>query len=193
MANNLPENRLIALAELLFMPMVFYVLVQWGKMDSWQSKVLWLMIFALIQNEFLSVRTSYRIYTVTLYLFDLVSLVVYIVCIDALAKKNTIIGYDPKFWIFISILWAGYAIWDFKMAILEENVEMKKKYKEWCRNMILFFILTLLCGVGIVLMAQGKVNQNTMYAIYILQAIPFSLILWSLTWWIRDLSSAFEG
>jgi len=193
MDNKNSESRLVALAELLFMPMAFYVLIQWDKMDTWQGKVLWLMIFALVQNEFLSIRNSYRMYTASLYLLDLGSLAVYVMCLDALTQNNSIMGYDPKFWIYLSILWAGYALWDFRMISINEEPQMKAKYKEWGRIMILFFGMTLLCGIVLITIAKDNVKPIPMYIIYILQFIPFSFIIWSLSWWIRDLSTALKG
>jgi hypothetical protein len=188
--NEYSASRLIALAELLFMPMIFYILTQWEKMNSWQSKILWFMIFALVQNEFLSVRTSYRMYTAPLYLLDLLSLIMYVFCIDALANENSVLGYNPIFWIYISVLWAGYAVWDFRMNSLENNDQMKIKYKEWGRLMVLFFIITLLCGLGLILLSNVNNSQTSIfYALYILQLIPFGFILWALTWWIRDLKT----
>lgn len=189
MVENSSNNRLIALAELLFMPMLFYVLTRWSEIDTWQGKVLWFAVFALIQNEFLSVRESYPFYNIKLYLLDLISVIVYVISIDLLTKTNSIIGYNPLFWVLISILWLGYGLWDFLMLSQETVPEKKEKFKQWGRTMLLFFFITLLCGLGLL----STVNQPTLpdnkYLIYILQFIPFCFVVWAVALWLKDLDS----
>lgn len=193
MPNNNSGNRLIPLAELTFMPMVFYVLTQWDKIHTWQGIALWFMIFALVQNEYLSVRGSFPKYNPWLYLLDLSSLFIYVVGLEKLTTNDPVIGYDPKFWVVLSLLWLGYALWDFLMVPHEEDPQKKEQLKRWGITMILFFVITLLCGIGLSsVVAEQTLPNSNKYIIYILQLIPICFIFWSLFLWIKDLRSTFR-
>lgn len=196
MSDNIPENRLIKLAELLFMPMVFYILTQWDKVQTWQGKVLWFLVFILVQNECLSVKDSYRKYSVWLYLCDFLSLFMYLFALKALTKSNPAIGYDPKFWIYLSVLWLGYAFWDFIMSSREEDQQTKEKLKLWGKLMILAFVVTMVCGLGLsiaIAQPESLSNKTIMSFLYICQFIPLCFILWSLYCWFKDMGVNFRN
>lgn len=85
---NSEKNQLYRLVELLFVPMAFYVLTQFDKIDTWQRGVLWFVVFALVQNEYLSIIISKAKYNIWLYLLEPRKPVRILVCIESTCKTS---------------------------------------------------------------------------------------------------------
>ena len=96
---------LTSLADMLYVPMLFYVLTQWEKIKTVPARLLWFGLFVLIKNELMSVRDSYRVYSVGLYLLDFGSLLTCLFGVDALTRDIKPFRYDPEFWYFLAVLW----------------------------------------------------------------------------------------
>jgi len=185
MDTNSEKNPLYTLVELLFMPMAFYVLTQLSKVDSLQKGVGWFIVFIMVQNEYFSIKDSSPKYNIRLYLSDIWSIFMYWFALNAVTKSNPVIGYDPLFWIYLSGIWFGYAIWDWVMIYHEESSHKKEDYRRWRNNMFICFIITLLCGVA--LLSIQPTAQPNIYVLCVLQLLPLGCVFWALVgWWLRS-------
>ena len=185
MSDNEKQSHLFLLVELLFMPMTFYVLSQFDKITTWKQGLLWCVIFALIQNEYVSIKDSSPKYNIFLYLLDLLSLFVYLFALRSIFKFEEIIGYDPLFWVYLSVLWLSYGIWDWIMVFHEKDPPKKDDYKRWRNGMIICFLITILCGLALFSISIQPASIPNMVIISILQILPFGCVVWSLCgWWL---------
>lgn len=186
MCDDGKENQIHTLVELLFMPMAFYTFTQLDKVDSVQKGIGWFIVFILIQNEYFSIKDSVPKYNIWLYFSDSISVFVYWFALKALMKPNPVIGYDPWFWICISVLWLGYAIWDWIMMYRGKSSHEKEDYRRWRNSMFICFSVTLLCGLALVSIQPTAQPNN--YILYVLQLLPLGCVFWALVgWWLKTL------
>ena len=183
-------KQLANMADILFLPMLFYILTQWDKIHHWQGKILWGALFIIVQNELFSVRESYKDYNVLLYFLDLSSLLFVLFAISSLSESKSPLGYDPEFWFFIAALWLVYSLWDFVMAFKTPDGDFKRDLKRWGRWMLLFSALTVLCAFGIIT-NESNTSSDGKLLIFIIQIIPFAIILWVVFQWIHDMQGRF--
>lgn len=141
------QRLLTSLADMLYVPMLFYVLTQWEKIKTVPARLLWFGLFVLIKNELMSVRDSYRVYSVGLYLLDFGSLLTCLFAVDALTRDIKPFRYDPEFWYFLAVLWALYATWDIMMFYKEEAPSYRKQLKVWTLYMVSASCMTLICAM----------------------------------------------
>jgi hypothetical protein len=191
MSNNEKQSQLFSLVDLLYMPMAFYVLVLFDKIDSPLRGVLWLIIFALVQNEYISIKSTSPKYNLLLYLSDIISLFVYLLALRAIFKSNTPtqsnIGYDPMFWIFLSFLWLSYAIWNCVMIYHEHDHRKKAAWKRWRNGMFICFSITILCGVALFNIINIPISPPISIITTILQVLLFGCVAWALGgWWLKE-------
>lgn len=187
MSNNNKQSQLFSLVELLYVPMAFYVLVQFDKIDSPLQCGLWLVIFALVQNEYLSIKESGPKYNIWLYLSDIISLFVYLFALKAIFMPQAGIGYNPWFWIHLSILWLSYAVWDWIMIYHEQNPNNKDDLRRWRSGMVVCFFITILCGSSLIIIVKLPTSPPIAYITTILQVMLFGCVGWALVgWWLRD-------
>lgn len=171
--------------DMLFTIALFYALVQWVYLESWQSKALWVSLILIILNEQVSVRASYDVYNIFIYMLDLVSLFLYIIALKALLADNPIFGYEPSFWIAVGFLWLFYAIWDYVMMPFADD-NAKKNLRKWAANMIFAFILTLI-SYGVMIFFPLYFNGLVLsYGLIAAQVLAFVIILWALYLWNKD-------
>lgn len=191
MMDKCSEDRLSALSKLLFMPMAFYILTQWDKIHTWQGIIGWVVFFFLVQIESLSVSKSFDNYSLSLYLCDLLSLSMYILGLGALTKANPnpLIGYDPMFWIYLSIIYFGYACWNFLMSSRAANPQTSKSLKFLGWIMILVCIVILFCGLHLFSIVSQPTLPSNQYILYIIQIIPLLIIVGTLLYWFADFDS----
>jgi len=191
MGKIISDNRLTVLAKLLFMPMAFYILIQWDKISTWQSMIGWFVFFFLVQIECLSVDKSLATYSLPLYLFDLLSLSMYVLGLGTLTKTNPspIIGYDPMFWICLSIIYFGYAGWNFLMSSRATDPQTKKSLKFLGWIMILVCIIILFCGLFLLSIVSQPTLAPNNYILYIIQLIPLCIIIGTVVYWFMDFDS----
>lgn len=175
--------------ELIFMPMAFYIFTQLDKIDSWQKTIGWIVVFVLIQNEYFSIKDASPKYNSLLRIPDYISIFVYWFAIQAITKSNPTIpaiGYDPVFWIYISVLWFAYAIWDWIMMYHEKSSYEKKDYRRWRSYMFICFLVTLPCGIA--LLSIQPTEPSNMVILSILQILPLGCVVLALSaWWIEAL------
>ena len=186
------RQNLSALADILFMPVLFYVMTQWGQVYSWQGMVLWFVLLMIIYNEMMSVRESYSVYSISIYTLDLFSLFVYVVAVNALTKKDPYIGYSPTYWIAIGSLWIFYGVWDFIM-INNVGENDKSDYRKWGYQMILSALITFVC-YWIIVQTRGHFDTKfKWYLCQIAQVCALGLICRAICLWIRDRHKWFKG
>ncbi len=183
MAND--KKNLKTMADILFMPMLFYVLTRWGDMGSLSGKILWVALLMFVYNEMMSVRESYAVYQVSIYILDLFSLFIYVLALDALSDANAYIGYDPTFWLAISGLWLNYALWDLFMSKLVKKPD-SFKYKTWSSCMFCFSITTFFCYLLISYTSSKLTIPLYKNIYYVSLLIALSMILWALYMWISE-------
>lgn len=187
MNDNEKQSPLFALVEMLYIPMSFYVLLQFDKIDSPLKGALWLVIFALVQNEYHSIKQSSPKYNLWLYLSDIMSLFVYLFALKAIFKLQAILGYDPKFWIYLSFLWLSYGIWDWIMVYHEKDPQKRPQWRRWRNGMLVCFGITFLCGCALFNMVNIPISPPIKFISNILHILLFSCVAWSLGgWWLRE-------
>ena len=186
------NQNLKTMADILFMPVLFYVLTKWGDIDSIQGRFLWVALLMIVYNEMMSVRESYVVYQVSIYTLDLFSLFIFVVALDALSDNSSPIGYNPTFWLAISGLWLNYAVWDILMSKLVDK-KNASDFLVWASCMICFSFLNLFCYF-VILFTFDKISIPLYKNINIVaQLISISLIIWSLSMWILDRHKWFSG
>ena len=186
------RQNLSSLADILFMPVLFYVLTQWGELTSWKGIVLWFALLMIIYNEMMSVRESYVFYSMSIYTIDLFSIFFYVIAVNALANEDPQLGYRPNFWIAIGLLWTFYAIWD---IIMIKNVKDEEKgdYRKWAFYMGGAALVTFGCYWVIDATSEQLDTKLNWYACLIAEILALGIICWALYLWIRDRHRWFKG
>jgi hypothetical protein len=179
------ENHLTKAVDMLFTLALFYILIQWPQLATWQSKVLWIGVFLIALNEQVSVRATYDVYGTIIYLLDLGSLFIYVVALQALVVVDTKFGYNPEFWAAISVLWLFYAIWDYVMMPYADK-EAKKNLRKWAFNMMSAFLVTFVSYLVISYGHYYLQGETLLLAEIVSQALAFGIILWALYLWNKD-------
>ena len=183
---------LSSIADLLFVPMLFYILTQWEKLPTWPARLLWFGLFILIKNELMSVRDSYRCYSLVLYLLDFSSILIYLFAIQALTKPVALYGYDPVFWFFLSALWAAYSIWDIVMFNKETDLTYKSKLKVWAIYMAAASAMTFTSALLLSKIAKDLSSVTNQTIFYAAQLIPGTFILYAVVCWLVTVQAKFE-
>jgi hypothetical protein len=186
------RQSLSSLSDILFMPLFFYLLTQWGVLTSWQSIVLWCALLMIVYNEMMSVRESYVVYNMSIYTIDLFSIFFYVLAVNALSKEDPLLGYSPTFWIAIGFLWTFYAIWDFLM-IKSVNDDAKSDYRKWALYMGIAALVTFGCYFVIVKTSEQIDIKYNLYACRAAEILALGIILWALYLWIKDRHRWFLG
>lgn len=189
---NNSSNPLTNAVDILFTLAIFYALVQWTSLATWQSKLLWIGLFLIIVNEQVSVRASYDVYNILIYILDLVSLLMYVIALHALTVIEPRYGYDPTFWIAVAFIWLFYAIWDYVMMPFADKAA-KRNLRKWATYMISAFIATIVCYIIIRFAPNFLQATSLFYVESISHIIAFGIIIWALYLWNKDrLSRALE-
>lgn len=181
------------MADLLYVPMLFYVLTMWEKITTWQARLLWFGLFLLIKNELISVRGSYRCYSVVLYLLDFSSLLIFLFAVQMLIKPDTRFGYDPNFWYFLAALWFFYAIWDIVMFNNEaDKTYDKAKLKLWAIYMFIATATTLLCALVMGKFASDLSSTSHKVIFYVAQIVPGTFSVYAIGCWFITVRANFQ-
>lgn len=179
------ENPLTKAVDMLFTLALFYVLIHWTKLTTWQAKTLWVGLFLLVLNEQISIRATYDVYGAIIYILDLGSLFLYVVALQALIIIDPKFGYHPVFWVAIGLLWLFYAIWDYVMLPFADK-EAKKNLRKWAFYMILAFLLTFISYFIISYAHYYLFDETLMLVEKITQLLSFGTIIWALYLWNKD-------
>ncbi len=140
----------------------------------------------------MSVRDSYRVYSVGLYLLDFGSLLTCLFAVDALTRDIKPFRYDPEFWYFLAVLWALYATWDIMMFYKEEAPSYRKQLKVWTLYMVsASCMLTLICAM--VLQQVGtNLSSTTNYCIFLgARIIPGLFMVYAVVSWLMTVNDKF--
>lgn len=183
---------LTGIADILFVPMLFHILTQWDKMTSWAARLLWFGLFILVKNELMSVRDSYRCYSVPLYLLDVLSLLIYLFAVQALTKSVPLYGYDPAFWFCLSALWGSYSIWDIVMFNRESDVSYKEKLKLWSIYMAVACVMTFACALLLTQIATDLSTTTNVTIFYVAQIVPGGFIVYAVICWLVTIRAKFD-
>lgn len=179
------ENPLTKAVDMLFTLALFYVLIHWPQLVTWQAKVLWVSLFLIALNEQVSVRATYDVYSTIIYILDLASLFLYVVALQALIAVDSKFGYNPSFWVAIGFLYFFYAIWDFVMMPFGDK-EAKQNLRKWALYMLTAFFVTLMSYIVISYSHNYLKGETLFLTETISQLLAFGLIIWALYLWNKD-------
>jgi hypothetical protein len=177
------QRHLTSSVDILFTLSLFYALIQFPNLVEWQDYILWIGICLIILNEQVSVRASYEVYNVIIYLLDIMSIVIYIIALAALNDE----GYNLIYWAAIGTLWLLYALWDYYMIRFAVDQQARANLRKWGRYMLVSADLNFI-SLAVVLFTQDKLSDGIEYQIAHLSAqiVAFMLIIWALYLWNRD-------
>ena len=182
------------MADLLYVPMLFYVLTMCEKITTWQARLLWFGLFLLIKNELISVRASYRCYSVVLYLLDFTSLLIFLFAVQMLIKPVAPYGYDPFFWYFLAALWFFYAIWDIVMFNnTADKIYSKTQLKLWAIFMFIATAATLLCALVMGKFANDLSSTSHKVIFYLAQLVPSTFTIYAIYCWFTTVRANFTS
>lgn len=180
------------MADIMFVPMLFHILTQWDKLTTWPAKFLWFGLLLLVKNELITVKDSYRCYSLVLYLLDFTSLLLFLVSVQALTKAVPPFGYDPQFWYFLSALWLFYAIWDVVMFHKETDVLYKGQLRMWTIYMAIASTMTFVCALLLGQISKDLSTPAHTVIFYAAQLIPGTFILYAVGCWLMVVKSKFS-
>lgn len=180
------RNHLTRAVDILFTLALFYALLQWNTIFTWQARILWVSLLLIIINEQVSVRASYSVYSLGVYFLDLLSILLYFFALAELAEANSPIGYGAEFWAAIAILWLAYAMWDLIMMRFARDSKAKASLRKWAVYMILASLITV--GSYLVMRLTYDSLDNSIMLILNSSAQIASLliILWALYLWNKN-------
>ncbi len=193
MAEQKSNTQLINMVDILWVPLTFYVLTQWSEQDSWQEHVGLLLVFFLVQVEYLSIKQSYYAYNLKFYILDFVSFGIYFSALAILTSGSTSeIGYNPNFWGFISFLWLGHSFWDFEMRHQKTDADGRALLKWWGIKMAVFFVVGITCFIGLRYMLGNPSLPGRERLLGLVQIIPLLLVISAVVEWLKDVGKFFD-
>lgn len=169
-------NGFVFFFEISFALLIFYGFLQWHEITDWQGKVLLLFIYILIINDWLASRSGNVLTSIALAIFTLFDLFLFTNMLISLKSGVSGLGYQPSFWIFISLLSLSYAMWNFLAATIVSKAP-RKVLRKWGTLMLVCFLICLSTYFGLTNLLL-KLSLSPNIQIYTSLVVSPVLIYW---------------
>lgn len=191
--NSTEKTRLLtSMADIMFVPMLFHILTQWDKLTTWPARFLWFGLLLLVKNELITVKDSYRCYSLVLYVLDFFSLLIFLFSVQALTKVVPPYGYNPHFWYFLAALWFFYAVWDIVMFNKETEAAQKNRLKMWTIYMCIASTFTLISAILLGQIDNDLTSNTNNIIFYSAQVVPGLFIVYAVVCWLMTVKAKFS-
>jgi hypothetical protein len=108
---------IISAFDVLFTLVIFNGFAQWHSVQGLVNRVLAILLYLIIINDWMSLRASAKVYNIPIMFLDLCDVFIFVNIFASLEGQNgTILPYQPIFWIYLTVLCCVYSVWDFILA-----------------------------------------------------------------------------
>lgn len=183
-----PRLVITTFVDILVTLALFYNFSQWGSYPTLQAKLLGVFACIYVLNDWMTTRASFVVYSVRVFVADILVIFIISNIPNALNSPNSIWGYSPFFWLAIGSVEFIYAFWDNVIKTLTPSKDAKKTLTAWT---YLSFLSTALCvGVFIYQMVGKSILIGHLISLIPVSYLTIITVKWN---WDRYTRAKAEG